>query len=296
MSNIWTAFLRIYAAPGRRIDHGEAESLAATFSANDGDEWRNHDGSYWVPVHFRVAEDGRYADIQYGDGKGLGLEHFLQDCYDGSRYSALWGRHYDDGSDEDLIYRRDIDDERRFCRYGFDEVRVTTTNGDRPPAGPPGHWRQIGDSTWAVAITGSYRAGNDRSDMEIGPCVTMSAAPSPPGPSDLITPTTPCFHGNRPTAVEPGWLRPLIDGHSKVTGLECHWRGRIVHRATHEDTEGAGIEWCHRNADDWDNLLDPAFLEFTENTALELGDDVYLRDRQDWANSNRSRRYGWPTT
>ncbi|GAB4585766.1 hypothetical protein [Nocardia sp. IFM 10818] len=262
MSNIFTCFLRVYAAHGHRIDRREAEWIAAAVSSNDGDPWRSTDGSYWVPVHYRVQDGGGYVDIQYGDGKGIGLEHFIDDSYTETRYRALWRRSHNEGSDEDVVARRDVVDEGRVCRYGFDELRVETTTGGYPSAGLPSWWRPAGDGIWTMAVVGSYRTGNDRSDMGIGPCATLTDRSSPPGPSDLMTPTTPCYYGNDVSAVDPAWLQPLINGHPDVVRAQCRWRGRVVHQAAFEDTEWGGVQWCHRNADDWDNFLDPEFLRY----------------------------------
>ncbi|MFF2552517.1 hypothetical protein ACFVUS_16045 [Nocardia sp. NPDC058058] len=278
MSNIFTDFVRVYAQTGHSIQHSEAEWIAAMLIDFARGDHRSV-GSYWVPVWFRVAEDMSYADIQYGSGKSLGMMDFL-DQLNAERYRAVWVRHYDEGGDQDVIACHYPDDEGRFCRYGFDEVRVSSA-GARPSFAPERDWRRHEDGAWGLTVSGSYRTGNGREDMEIGPCAGLTRSPSPQTESALSTPTTPCYYGDTLAAIDPPWLEALADASPELTLVEFRWQGRVVHRARMEDTEW-GREWEHRSADDWDNCLDAEFLRFTGVEDALVPPEVRERDRRDW--------------
>ncbi|GAA4504238.1 hypothetical protein GCM10023191_058210 [Actinoallomurus oryzae] len=278
MSNIFTDFVRVYAQPRRHITMVEAQWIAWTLLGPGG--------SYWVPVHIRCGPEGRYADIQYGSGKSSGIVDFCEDHVGYWRYSTIWCRHFNEGGDQDVIWWEDVNDgPRRFCRYGFDEVRVTTVDG-RPPAVPEAPWRRHRDGSWWLEVAGSYRTGNDRSD-DVGPCATPTMDPPVPDPAvlPLPTPTTPTVGGEEPTGVDPPWLASLTAGESTAVSVEYHWRGRLVHRASFQVMERyyeTTPDWHHRSADHWDNCLDPDFLRFTGATDLLASEEVYERDRRDW--------------
>jgi len=251
VSNIFTTAVRVYANPGARIDATEAEWITWMMLGPRG--------SYHVPVHIRLAEDGRHVDVQYGSGKSVGLVDFCADEV-GYRYAAIWGRFYDEGRDRDDIWSEDVNDgPRRVCRYGFDEVRVVA---DDPPPGPAGIWRRDLDGSWRASVEGRYSTGNDRA--------AVGAAPGPGGPppvtaaSDMATQTTPNRYGEELADIDPPWLEPLADQHPGASLIEYYWRGRLVHRAQMEDDEMMGREWQHRCADDWDNCVDPEFLDFEQ--------------------------------
>lgn len=253
MSNIRTDFVRVYARPDHRIDRVEAEWITWMLLGPRG--------SYHVPVVVQGGPGGRYADIQYGSGKSPDVVDFCADHVGGRRYSAIWGRRYDEGADADEIWRDDVNDgPRRSCRYGFDEVRIAIT-GDRPPVAATAAWRRQPDGSWRLPVAGSYRAGNDRT-ADVGPEATPTTTLPEPDPAALATPTTPSSAGAALIRVDPPWLGPLADKHPGVTHIEFRWRGRIVHRAREDDDEVEGRSWQHRCADDWDNCLDPEFLRF----------------------------------
>ncbi|MFB7721645.1 hypothetical protein [Nocardia sp. NPDC056100] len=277
MSNIFTDFVRVYAHPGHRIQHSEAEWIAAMLIDFARGDHRDV-GSYWVPVWFRVAEDRSYADIQYGSGKSLGMEDFLQ-VLNTERYRAVWQRQNNEGGSQDVISRNHPEGESSLCRYGFDEVRVRSAAA-RPPCAPDQDWHRNADDIWRLAVPGSYRTGNERADMKIGPLAGLTRPPSPQTESSLTTPTTPCYFGDRLAAIDPPWLEPLADEPPDSTLVEFRWRGRIVHRARMEDTEW-GRDWEHRSADDWDNCLDAEFLRFNGAEDTLVPPEVRARDRRD---------------
>lgn len=279
MSNIFTDAIRVYARPDDRITGVEAQWITWMLLGPRG--------SYHVPVVTRCGPEGAYVDIQYGSGKSPDIVNFCQD-HAPYLYGALWGRHYNEGGDQDIIWRGDVNDgPRRYCRYGFDEVRVATTTGDRPPVGPEAPWRRHPDGSWRLSVAGSYRTGNCRY-ADVGPMATPATPLPDPPPAALPTPTTPNDGGEALTALHPHWLAPLADDHPDATLIEYRWRGRVVHRAREED-DWDGPAWQHRCADDWDNCLDPDFLRATGATGLLAPDEVYERDREDW--EKRSSRW-----
>ncbi|MFC4913444.1 hypothetical protein [Actinomadura gamaensis] len=284
MSNIYTDFVRVHARPDDQINEVEAQWIAWMLLGRNG--------SYWVPVSIRRGPQGRYADIQYGSGKSPDIVSFCSD-YVGSHYSTIWGRHYDEGGSEDVIWQDDVNDgPRRFCRYGFDEVRVVTADG-QPPMVPETSWQRR-EGAWCVEVAGSYRTGNDRS-ADVGPCATPTTDVPDPDPADLPfpTPTTPTTNGDELTGIDPSWLAALTARDSTATSIEYRWRGRLVHSASFQAVERyyeTGPSWHHRAADDWDNCLDPEFLRFTGATDLFAPAEVYERDRQDWESATWYRR------
>ncbi|MCT2592171.1 hypothetical protein LHJ74_20060 [Streptomyces sp. N2-109] len=290
MSNIFTDFIRVYADPrdktwgAERIGETEAEWITWMLLGRNG--------SYHVPVYTRRHSGGEYVDVQYGGGKSPDIVGFCELPY----YHAIWGRHYDEGSCEDVIWRDDVNDgPRSYCRYGFDEVRVIGA-GDSPPMAPQEPWQRHSDGSWRLGVAGSYRTGNDRS-ADVG----SSASPTTPmggGMGDdeergikqdgLPTPTTPNYFGNEQVGMDPPWLAPLgtFEQPPGVALVEFYWRGRRVHRARLEDGPD-GRDWEHRCADDWDNCIDADFLRFTGETSLLAPDKVYERDRRDWGRRRR---------
>jgi hypothetical protein len=279
MSNILTEYVRIFARPGHRIFQYEAEWIAVNVTVGPDGDGRS---TYFVPVHLRIGADRRWVDIQYGCGKGHGLWDFWDRYGDSERYEALWVRLFDEGSDHDVIEEGPGPD-RRFCRYGFDELRVTMVD-ERPPVGPPELWDRLSGRIFRAKLNGSYRTGNGRTDSHANGDVGLLTPLTEPTEPWLATPTTPCCRGTELAAVEPDWLEPLADYHPDVTEMEYRWRGRVVHRARHEQTE-YGPDWQHRNADDWDNCLDPRYLAATGMTELLSSSRAYRRDEQDWAAS-----------
>lgn len=269
MSNIFTTSVRVYAQPGRRIDQIEAQWITWMLLGPRG--------SYCVPVWTRCDPDGRYVDIQYGSGKSDTIVHFCDDQIGRGRYSTAWGRTVDEGHGLDVIWHHHVGHgPQGFCRYGFDEVRVHDP-GDDPPVAPDAPWRRQADGSWRLAVTGSYRTGNDRTD--IGPDRGPVTEPIHADPADLATPTTPSRWGSPLTGIDPPWLVPLSDQHPTVTLVEFYWRGRLVHRAS-MGARRPVLE--HRCADDWDNCLHPAFLIEVGATHLLAPEEVYERDRRDW--------------
>ncbi|GAA4589839.1 hypothetical protein GCM10023194_45090 [Planotetraspora phitsanulokensis] len=273
MSNIFTDSVRVYALPDRQIDQAEAQWITRQLLGPYG--------SYHVPVSIRLAPAGQHADIQYGGGKSPDIVDFCEEQV-GHRYLTIWGRHYNEGGlQQDEIWSEDVNEgPRRFCRYGFDEVRVIAT-GERPPVAAEEPWRRGSDGSWRLPVAGSYRTGNDRC-ADVGPCATLATEPPAPVPSALPTPTTPNESGDALTSIDPPWLAPLADEHPGVTLIEYRWRGRLVHRVREDDDDVWGRAWQHRCADDWDNCLDPDFLRFTRETDLVLSEEVYRRDEHDW--------------
>ncbi|ADI10559.1 hypothetical protein SBI_07439 [Streptomyces bingchenggensis BCW-1] len=271
MSNIFTDAIRVHARPGDRIDAVEAQWITWILLGRRG--------SYHVPVLIRREPDGAYVDIQYGSGKSPDIVNFCED-HAPYLYGAIWGRHYNEGSDRDVIWQDDVNDgPYRYCRYGFDEVRVTTTD-DRPPVAPEAPWRRHPDGSWRLSVNGSYLTGNCR-QADVGPMATPTTPLPDPPPTALPTPTTPNDWGDPLRSIDPRWLAPLADEHPTATLVEYRWRGRIVHRAR-EDDDWDGPSWQHRCADDWDNCLDPEFLRATGATDLLAPDEVYARDRAEW--------------
>lgn len=201
-------------------------------------------------------------------------------------YRTIWGRRFDEGSDQDQIWQDNLDAEGlRYCRYGFDEVHVLAA-GDLPPVELHASWQRHGDASWRLSVAGSYRTGNARW-ADVGRATPSTALPTP-DPAALVTPTTPNEQGEALTGIDPPWLAPLADECPNVTLIEFFWRGRLVHRAREDDAGSDGRMWQHRCADDWDNCLDPAFLRFTGATELAAPDEVYERDQKDW-----NSRPGW---
>jgi hypothetical protein len=284
VSNIVTDFVRVYADARHRIDPTEAEWLT----------WQllGPRGSYWVPVWFSVAPDGGHVDIQYGSGKSAGIVDFCDGRVGQWPYRLIWGRRFDAGGDEDVIWRDHVSDgPHGYCRYGFDQVRVETVTGDRPAVGS--RWRREADGSWVSPVDGDYRTGNDRF-AEIGPGATPSTVPARVDPAALTTPTTPNQDGRPLVVVDPPWLAslaPLLDGppgrseQAPCTLVELFWRGRPVHRVLRSEAEWTG--WRHQCADDWDNCLDADFLRCTGATDRLLDDAFYERDRQDWLRDRR---------
>src|SRR5690348_7404797 len=119
MSNIFTDAIRVHARPGGRISGVEAQWITWMLLGRGG--------SYHVPVLTRCGPEGAYVDIQYGSGKSPDIVNFCQD-HAPYLYGAVWGRHHNEGRERDVIWQGDVNDgPYRYCRYGFDEVRVTTT-------------------------------------------------------------------------------------------------------------------------------------------------------------------------
>ncbi|MFI7444983.1 hypothetical protein [Nonomuraea indica] len=204
MSNIFTDFIRVYAQPGHHIDEVEAQWIAWMLLGPRG--------SYHVPVRVRCGPQGRYAEIQYGSGKSPDVVNFCENHIGYWRYSTIWGRSFNDGGSEDVIWQDDVNDgPRRFCRYGFDEVRVITAGG-QPPVVPEAPWQRQLDGSWRLRVAGSYRTGNDRF-ASVGPCATVAVDPPAPDPADLpvSTPTTPNIHGEELSSIDPPWLAALTE-------------------------------------------------------------------------------------
>jgi hypothetical protein len=270
VSNITTDFIRIYAWQGYEIGSAEAEWIV--------EELLSDAGSYWVPVTVRLADDHGYVDIQYGGGKGAGIGDFYDRYVD--QYDAMWGRVNDPAWDTDRIWLGDPNREwpYRTCRYGFDELCVTTVDGhgDDLPDVPGEQWHRHDDGTWRISVTGIYHTSNSRTDLDhnrVGPGARLSKrAWDVSWPvlrsGGLATPTTPAFDGSSMHLVQPVQLRPLLANRwpeppPGIHQLEFRWRGRLVHRVRSEDGEIHGRPtWQHRSADDWDNCVDPAFVEF----------------------------------
>lgn len=127
-----------------------------------------------------------------------------------------------------------------------------------PPSPPTGAWVRR-DAEWLLRLEGTYATGNDRGDASVGSANrTIVPAGSPAlDPADLSTPTTPCLSGAELDYVEPTALQRLGDASRpdpSVERVEFLWRGRVVHRA-----QSIGDEWDQRNADHWDNCVDPRF-------------------------------------
>lgn len=271
MSNIFTESIRVYARQDSVIEPAESEWITWMLMGPTG--------SYWVPVFTRRHPSGRYADVQFGSGKGNGIGHFWESF--GYRYQMMWGRCFDEGKTVDEIWRDDVEGSRRYCRYGFDQVRVATV-GDRPPVAPDAPWRRQPDGSWTLTVDGSYHAGNDRS-MSVGSAATPASACPEPGPTALATPTTPAENGGPLECIEPAWLAPLADEHPAVTLIEYRWRGRLVHRARRDasdDPEEAPY-WQHRCADDWDNCLDADFLRAAGAGDLRAPAEAHEQGRRD---------------
>jgi hypothetical protein len=279
VSNIFTTSVRVYAQPGRRIDEIEAQWITWMLLGPRG--------SYCVPVWTRCEPDGRYVDIQYGSGKSDTIVDFCDDQIGRGRYSTIWGRTIDDGHGLDIIWHHNVSTgPHTFCRYGFDEVRVQGP-GDEPPVARDAPWRRQADGSWRLAVAGSYRTGNDRTD--IGPNRGPVTEPIDPGPTGLATPTTPDWHGSPLTSIDPPWLAPLTDLNPGATLIEYYWQGRVVHRV--RESESHRLE--DRCADDWDNCLHPAFLIEVGATHLLAPEEVYERDRRDWDAFVGSFGTGW---
>jgi hypothetical protein len=281
VSNIFTDFVRVYPQHGHLIDRVEAMWITWALLGPRG--------SYHVPVVTQLGPEGSYADIQYGSGKSADIVDFCEDNV-GYRYRAVWGRRFDEGGDEDVIWQDDVNaGPRRYCRYGFDEVRVVST-GEQPPVAAELPWRRGSDGSWRLPVAGSYRTGNDRA-AEVGAAAVPGDVPVPRGAGRSGEPLL---------ALDPPRLGPLADRLPGVALVDFSWRGRLVHRAgAGRNPEGAarqgppaaqdwaggdpeGDGWRHHCADGWDNCLDPDFLRFTGATQLLAADQAYQRDRQDW--------------
>ncbi|MEV0646014.1 hypothetical protein AB0I28_12190 [Phytomonospora sp. NPDC050363] len=274
MGNIYTNFVRVHAWPGHHVLASEAEWIT----------WRllGPFGSYYVPVWFQVAPDGSFVDVQLG--RSHHIVDFCEELVGEAGYRAIWGRWFDEGGDRDEIWSEDVNDgPRRFCRYGFDEVRVTARN---PPVAPE-KWHRAEDGTWRLAVDGSYRTGNDRSYIDIG----SRATPGMPLPETeepiLATPTTPNDSGRALTALEPQWLAPLADEELDVERIDYLWRGRVVHRGFWGPNREGEREWQDRAADDWDNCVDAGFLRFNGMPAFPVPAKAAHGDLADWTAARR---------
>lgn len=266
MANIFTNFLRVLPHPGETITTGEAEWIVGRVL--------NDRGSYNVPVSVRRPADGGLLDIQAGSMKNPDFHAFWEDAP--ARYAFVWERFFDEGGDFDDLRGYGPDgQESAFgpCWYGFDEVRVTAPAAALPNLGAhAAGWTPFGDGRWRAELDGRYRAGNDRTDIETAGAGSRKVEWNPPvagvGQGGLATPTTPAYHPTEVGGVEPDALQPLVvhcyrdaARHPQVERVELLWRGRVVHRSQWEYEDAcAEYEWDGRNADDWDNCLNPEYL------------------------------------
>ncbi|WP_327110482.1 hypothetical protein OHB12_22160 [Nocardia sp. NBC_01730] len=278
MANILTYFARVYAQPDHRIDRNEADRMIDYMINADGLRIGRR-GSYHVPVHVRIGSEGRYLDVQHGNG--VGLIEFIDHYFDPARYLATWERVNPGNGDPDRIVRLDLETEDDGeCRYGFDEVRITTAGEQPPRCGPDGLWRPHDRHTWIASITGGYLASNERG-AEGGHSATVTTPHRPPGPFDLITPTTPCYQSDLLTAIDPPWLQTAACGEDPdVVRIQFRWRGRLVHQAQPEWAEYFGLQWEAHAADYWDNCRHPQFLHFADSIGLPTSDEAYHTDHR----------------
>ncbi|RNL86001.1 hypothetical protein [Halostreptopolyspora alba] len=266
MSNILTHFVRVHARPDRPIDRAEAEWILGLLV--------NTSGSYWVPVTAWRAGDGSRMEAQVGGMKNTDMSD-LWFCHP-DRYAAIWLRVCDEGG-FDIVSRPDLwGGPYRECRYAFDEVRVTGSADRLPPiadgsAAPEvplaaGEcWEPCGEGVWRLRVEGTYRAGNSRTDLDVGPRA-REAEWNPPresaGRGGLVTPTTPSYREDDFEVLYPVELNTvtLDDRRPRVERVEYCWRGRVVHRAQEEyDGDTGRFRWEQRSADHWDNCADPDF-------------------------------------
>ncbi|MBC6462341.1 hypothetical protein [Actinomadura sp. HBU206391] len=280
MSNITTDFVRIHAWAGHSIDRDEAEWITERLLSDRG--------SYWVPVNIHLASDRSHVDIQYGGGKSIGMVDFWDDY--GDQYDAVWTRRSDPAHRWDIIWRGGPNTgyrKARFCRYVFDEVRVTGPASELPPIHAvdfdairgrmrgrrafAGAWRPHADGIWRLKVRGTYLTCNSRVDMSTGPKIRGVDWNTPRANTrsgGLATPTTPCYDDGGVKVLEPTELTVISTdgGHWRSTTpaiqrLEFFWRGRLVHRAQEDYDDFLEKQvWRHLSADGWDNCADPEFL------------------------------------
>lgn len=263
MSNIYTEFARLYFCPGARLAQSEIESLI--------DMILDERGSYWVPVWYD-ASNADYLDLQYGSGKGASLSNLEPEEL--SAFEEIWVRFADEGSDGDFIYSWTpvLDSEtdgRRVCRYTFDEVEIFTEQPrDTWAFSLHFPWEKTATG-WRAVVAGSYSTLNQRSDMDMGSGLRLGSTKKPT-PGGFPTKTTPCHWGSSLMEVQPIDMDSIFEGTgTKITRVELRHAGRIVHQASWSgrDDGPAWMRWNHRNADDWDNCVDEAFVEMRQRKA-----------------------------
>lgn len=224
MSNIVTTQLRLVLRTGA-LSALDVDALVARLLEG---------GSYWVPPCVD-ASSGAWIDVQLGSGKGAGLVHLEPDAL--APFEEIWMRSSDEGSDVDtiasfspLLGETLLDARWRPCRYAFDHAELDGRS---------------------LAVRGSYAALNARTDMDVGARARIGPFPAV-REGALSTPTTPCFHASRPTALEPAELARSL---SLCRRSVLSYRGRIVQR-TEPDARGRPRV---QSADHWDNCADESY-------------------------------------
>lgn len=225
-------------------------------------------GSYHVPVHVRQNFIDPYIDIQFGAANYPdGVMQLWNDCKD--YFDAIWVRYYAEDQDHDVMFS--IDDngktDDRLCRYGFDHVRVTWLPTDVPPPstvfGTGLGWKTK-DNLWGLNTRGSYLAANFRGELchdepKLRPGVGTST-------------TSSCLMAGglnwRYYDIRPTQLSDFIEQyHDNLRKVEFYWKRRLVRAdVIHPDEPRWG--WSFFSLDDWDNCLDPDYLNYVEDYAL----------------------------
>jgi hypothetical protein len=272
--NTSTYHVRCFALPGYRFDRDEAEWLAA--------ELVGEEGSYLVPIVVRLSENNTVLDIQTGLCDTFDFWRQFHRCLD-----SVWVRSYYDGGDLDSIIRMNDDWFSRNCRYGFDEVRVGL-EGDADPAAilrTPRRigWTEVGESTWRLALPGTYVTGNDRSvlcsegglsvvganepwdgpRLHPGRHMWVADRPVPPTETGIGTPTSPAGLTASAFEEETSPFPVVPEASPALRWVELYWRGRLVRRSTwHRRHRGGNRWWMHACADDWDNCQDLQYLTY----------------------------------
>jgi hypothetical protein len=227
VANIATVFVTLLPKPGASAIH-HLEVFHALLGKH---------GSYNVPL-FYGERDGRI-DVQYGvRWSPNGGPNDLFDAV-GDRIARMFVRWHDLGV-EDRIYEvvDGQNDSERTCRYGFDAVAFRFRAGAEVPSAPPSN-----AEGWAVlAGLGSYGGENSRTPASLGPG----------------TPTTLAGTSSPVSRIEPSDLSERIAALAKESiGREWFWKGRVT-RMERRFSDG---HWSHFGIDDWDNCVDPAFVQ-----------------------------------
>ncbi len=257
MANIATGFVRLFPKENHLLQVGDILSLLCNW----------HGDSYHVPIFVRQNEFSLVTDIQFGDR--WETAHGLDDVWNkhSEALKALWWRNFNDGGDHDNIGW--IDDTGssnglpehtpKWCRYGFDHMRITWKS-DKLVDDFGLSWDKQ-DGTWNLEINGSYRAGNDRCnlllrDQDIKPMPTL----------------TTLTRGRRTDRLywdndefTPRLSQLLLSCEEQADTIEFFWKQRLVRlQRSPQNTGSQRRYWQDFCLDDWDNCVDDDWLVFNE--------------------------------
>jgi len=269
MANIVTvmaaAIVRNGVERGRVTAHGLLRAMA-TYTIQHPPRYGR---SYFVPMWSFDDYPRRCIYTQHGNkwsphGVPRAWKRF------GRYLDALWVRWNDGGGDHDLIFQHDKYGgwKSRKCRYGFDAIRVTASDGFDGRA-LEADWHSIASNIWIADFQGSYLAVNNRTDLiRDHPCLPSRT-----------TPVRARMHTRFPRAMAPissfEWALDDLPASlvklesalvTKATAVEFLWRGRVTraYRRIQLDNEYGRLGkiwwgWC---LDDWDNCVDTEWLAY----------------------------------